>query len=76
MPAYQWGGLPGGSGMITDLKAPFPYFGGKATVADVIWEALGQPKHYIEPFAGSCAILLNRKISDLTDELMKSEPND
>jgi site-specific DNA-adenine methylase len=46
--------------MITDLKAPFPYFGGKSTVADVIWEALGQPKHYIEPFAGSCAILLNR----------------
>jgi hypothetical protein len=46
--------------MITDLKAPFPYFGGKSTVADVIWAALGQPKHYIEPFAGSCAILLNR----------------
>jgi len=46
--------------MITDLKAPFPYFGGKATVADVVWQALGQPKHYIEPFAGSCAVLLNR----------------
>ena len=46
--------------MITDLKAPFPYFGGKSTVAPIIWEALGQPKHYIEPFAGSCAILLGR----------------
>lgn len=46
--------------MITDLKSPFPYFGGKATVADVVWQALGQPKHYIEPFAGSCAVLLNR----------------
>jgi site-specific DNA-adenine methylase len=46
--------------MITDLKAPFPYFGGKSTVANVVWQALGQPKHYIEPFAGSCAVLLNR----------------
>lgn len=46
--------------MITDLKAPFPYFGGKSTVANVVWQALGQPKHYIEPFAGSCAVLLGR----------------
>jgi hypothetical protein len=46
--------------MITDLKAPFPYFGGKSTVAPVVWQALGQPKHYIEPFAGSCAVLLGR----------------
>lgn len=46
--------------MITDLKAPFPYFGGKATVSDVVWQALGQPKHYIEPFFGSGAVLLNR----------------
>lgn len=46
--------------MITDLKAPFPYFGGKSTVAPVVWQALGQPKHYIEPFSGSCAVLLNR----------------
>ena len=46
--------------MFTYLKAPFPYFGGKATVADVVWKALGQPKHYIEPFFGSGAVLLNR----------------
>jgi len=46
--------------MYTDLKAPFPYFGGKSTVANVVWQALGQPKHYIEPFAGSCAVLLGR----------------
>lgn len=46
--------------MITDLNAPFPYFGGKSTVAKVVWQALGQPKHYIEPFAGSCAVLLGR----------------
>ena len=42
------------------MKAPFPYFGGKSTVAPVIWAALGQPKHYIEPFFGSGAVLLNR----------------
>jgi len=42
------------------MKAPFPYFGGKSTVADVVWQALGQPKHYIEPFFGSGAVLLNR----------------
>jgi len=42
------------------LKAPFPYFGGKATVADVVWDALGQLAHYIEPFFGSGAVLLAR----------------
>ena len=44
------------------LKAPFPYqdFGGKSSVAPVIWAALGQPKHYIEPFGGSAAVLLGR----------------
>ncbi|MCK9581111.1 MAG: DNA adenine methylase, partial [Methanoregula sp.] len=42
------------------MKAPFPYFGGKSAVAPVVWAALGQPKHYIEPFFGSGAVLLNR----------------
>jgi hypothetical protein len=42
------------------MKAPFPYFGGKSTVADIVWAALGQPKHYIEPFFGSGAVLLSR----------------
>lgn len=42
------------------LKAPFPYFGGKSKVAPIVWDALGQPKHYIEPFFGSGAVLLNR----------------
>ena len=42
------------------LKAPFPYFGGKSKVANLVWDALGQPKHYIEPFFGSGAVLLLR----------------
>ena len=41
-------------------KAPFPYFGGKSTIAHKIWQYLGQPKHYIEPFFGSGAVLLLR----------------
>lgn len=42
------------------LKAPFPYFGGKSSIADKVWSALGNPKHYIEPFFGSGAVLLLR----------------
>ena len=42
------------------LKAPFPYFGGKSKIAHIVWQALGQPKHYIEPFFGSGAVLLGR----------------
>ena len=46
--------------MTTDLKAPFPYFGGKSTIAADVWAAIGQPKHYLEPFFGSGAVLLAR----------------
>ena len=40
---------------------PFPYPGGKSTVADVVWAALGPVRHYIEPFVGSGAVLLGRR---------------
>jgi len=42
------------------LKAPFPYFGGKSKVAEEIWMRLGNPHNYVEPFAGSAAVLLAR----------------
>jgi len=42
------------------LQAPFPYFGGKARIARLVWEYLGDVKHYIEPFFGSGAVLLAR----------------
>lgn len=42
------------------MKAPFPYFGGKSTIADLVWSRFGDPPNYVEPFCGSCAILLAR----------------
>lgn len=42
------------------LKAPFPYFGGKSTVSDIVWQNFGDVGNYIEPFAGSLAVLLGR----------------
>lgn len=40
------------------LLAPFPYFGGKRSVAEDVWTRLGAPSQYIEPFCGSAAVLL------------------
>ena len=40
------------------MLSPFPYFGGKRTVAADVWERLGSPRQYIEPFCGSAAVLL------------------
>ena len=42
------------------LRAPFPYFGGKRAIAPVVWQAFGDVGGYIEPFAGSAAVLLAR----------------
>lgn len=42
------------------LKAPFPWFGGKSLVSDVVWQAFGDVPNYVEPFAGSLAVLLGR----------------
>ena len=42
------------------LTAPFPYFGGKRRAAPLVWGALGDPSGYVEPFAGSAAVLLAR----------------
>jgi DNA adenine methylase len=43
-----------------ELKAPFPWFGGKSRVADIVWERFGDVPNYIEPFFGSGAVLLGR----------------
>lgn len=47
------------------MKAPFVWFGGKRKVAAQVWAALGDVDNYVEPFAGSLAVLLGRP-HDLT----------
>jgi len=44
------------------LSAPFPYFGGKSRVAAEVWSRFGNPARYVEPFAGSLAVLLARPL--------------
>lgn len=39
-------------------NAPFIWFGGKRKVASEIWRRFGQVAQYVEPFAGSLAVLL------------------
>lgn len=46
--------------MAKPLSAPFPWFGGKSRAAPMIWDALGNVANYVEPFAGSLAVLLSR----------------
>ena len=41
-----------------EIKSPYPYFGKKSRVADIIWKGLGELDNYIEPFAGSLSVLL------------------
>lgn len=42
------------------LQAPFPWYGGKRLVAPQVWPRFGNPRNYVEPFAGSLACLLLR----------------
>jgi len=45
---------------MSNLKAPFPYFGGKSTISHEVWNRFGDVDMYVEPFFGSGAVLLNR----------------
>lgn len=40
------------------LVAPFPYFGGKRSIAHEVWERFGHVNQYVEPFCGSASVLL------------------
>ena len=55
---------PTGEGRLMALtnldKAPFPWFGGKANAAPMVWRLLGDVHHYVEPFFGGGAVLLKR----------------
>ena len=39
-------------------SAPFPYFGGKSGACELVWALFGAVQNYVEPFAGSAAMLL------------------
>ena len=51
------------------LKAPFPWFGGKSKVADIVWQHFGDVPNYVEPFFGSGAVLLNRPHNPKTETI-------
>jgi DNA adenine methylase len=58
------------------MKPPVPYFGGKGTLAPWIASLLPDHEHYVEPFAGSLAVLLAKSpsrmetVNDLDEGLM------
>lgn len=45
---------------MSKLKSPYPWFGGKSRVADLVWQRFGRVRNYCEPFFGSGAVLLQR----------------
>lgn len=45
------------------MKPPFPYYGGKITLGPAIASLLPAHGHYVEPFAGSLAVLLAKEPS-------------
>ena len=45
---------------MTELRAPFPWYGGKSLAAPLVWRAFGNVPNYVEPFFGSGAVLLAR----------------
>lgn len=58
------------------LAPPFAYFGGKSTLASRIISLLPEHRHYVEPFAGSLAVLLAKPptvmetVNDLDHRIM------
>lgn len=58
------------------MKPPFAYYGGKTTIAKQIVGLFPQHVHYVEPFAGSLAVLLAKRpsrmetVNDLDGEVM------
>lgn len=51
------------------LKAPFPWYGGKSKVAHLVWQRFGDTLNYVEPFAGSLAVLLARPFPVRTETI-------
>ena len=58
------------------MKTPLPYYGGKTNIAAAIARYFPSHQHYVEPFAGSLAVLLAKPrskmetVNDLDQDLM------
>ncbi|MFE2999891.1 DNA adenine methylase [Nocardia sp. NPDC059246] len=58
------------------MKPPMAYYGGKTTIAAKVAEMLPEHRHYVEPFAGSLAVLLAKPatrmetVNDIDGDLM------
>lgn len=58
------------------MKPPFSYYGGKTSIASLIAALLPEHSHYVEPYAGSLAVLLAKPpspletVNDLDGDLM------
>jgi DNA adenine methylase len=58
------------------VKPPFPYYGGKQMLAERIIPLLPDHRHYVEPYAGSLAVLLAKSrapfetVNDLDGDLV------
>lgn len=58
------------------MKPPFPYYGGKQMLAERIISLLPEHQHYVEPYAGSLAVLLAKPrvpfetVNDLDGDLV------
>jgi DNA adenine methylase len=62
--------------MTATVRPPFQYFGGKTTLAPRIAALLPTHRHYVEPYAGSLAVLLAKgqapmeTVNDIDGDLM------
>lgn len=62
--------------MTAEVRPPFVYYGGKSKLAEKIAALLPEHTHYVEPFAGSLAVLLAKQparletVNDLDGDLM------
>ena len=61
---------------VSDLKSPYPYMGGKARVAQLVWDRFGNVDNYVEPFMGSMAMLLKRPPSHFDGAARRETVND
>ena len=45
---------------VSDLKSPYPWFGGKSRIMADVWARFGDVRNFVDPFLGSLAPLLCR----------------